>query len=549
MTHETAEPERGGTPVAGGGLLARGQRLWRRQPLPGQMVLATGATTAGLVALLALLQTETAIGPVLACGGACALAAAWVAHRSAQGLAQLTAGARQLAREDSSDDLQLPMASPHAELREASVSLRRMVDTARQQRRALQNRINQLDQRLQHRTEELSSLQDLSTGLAGTTDLFELVDEALKALERTLDYSSASIWSRDTRGDSRQVLLAGYRGNVDGADQPLRGKRLSRPNLQRYEQIERTGEPLIDNDARQSLLSWLWEMVTDDSSTSRLYRGTRAWMGVPLAFRDKVLAVLRVDHEQPGYFDAERARLLNAVCSQTALALHHAHLLLQEREQAVVAERNRIARDLHDAVSQTLFASHVIAGTLAKQLASGQDPDPARLCAQAQTLERLNRGALAEMRMLLFELRPDALDTLPLAQLLQHPIEALQARGDIQVEHQIGPDGALLPATRLHLYRIAQEALSNIARHSGARNASLRWQPDAAGGAVLHIADDGGGFDPLLARPGHFGLDHLRSRAADIGASLVLRSAPGEGTELLLTLPSSDPPTALPEHP
>ena len=533
MTHETAEPERGGTPVAGGGLLASGQRLWRRQPLPGQMVLATGATTAGLVALLALLQTETAIGPVLACGGACALAAAWVAHRSAQGLAQLTAGARQLAREDSSDDLQLPMASPHAELREASVSLRRMVDTARQQRRALQNRINLLDQRLQHRTEELSSLQDLSTGLAGTTDLFELVDEALKALERTLDYSSASIWSRDTRGDSRQVLLAGYRGNVDGADQPLRGKRLSRPNLQRYEQIERTGEPLIDNDARQSLLSWLWEMVTDDSSTSRLYRGTRAWMGVPLAFRDKVLAVLRVDHEQPGYFDAERARLLNAVCSQTALALHHAHLLLQEREQAVVAERNRIARDLHDAVSQTLFASNVVAGTMAR--AAKRDGNVA-LRKQTEALERLNRGALAEMRMLMYELRPDALADTPLSELLQLAIEALVCRGDIQIDTTLSKDDHLPVATRLQLYRIAQEALSNIGKHSEAKYAVVQWQVEA-NRATLRIADDGRGFDPQRPRPGHFGLGNMSARAREIGARHSLTSAPGEGTELRIDIP------------
>ncbi|OYU29343.1 MAG: hypothetical protein CFE41_00005, partial [Burkholderiales bacterium PBB2] len=431
-----------------------------------------------------------------------------------------------------------------AELQAASAGLRRLVALARSQRRALQQRNAQLGQQLQQRSHELSTLQDLSEGLAASDDLYQLVDEALKALEQTLAFRSASVWGPDRRRDDGRVRLMGFRlgdedeGAPDAAARPARGLRLSRANLQRYDEIARGRRPFVDNDARQGLLAWLWEKVTDDASSSALYRNSRSWMGLPLRFREEVLGVLRVDHGSPGYFDAERARLLSAVCSQTALAMHHAQLLLQERELAVQAERSRIARDLHDAVSQTLFASNVIAGTLVTL--AGRLPGQPALVQQAQALERLNRGALAEMRLLLYELRPDALEGMDLASLLQPALEALRCRGDIAVHADVAPADGLQPAQRLQLYRIAQEALSNIGRHSGAGQAHLLWQPDADDGPTLRIADDGQGFDTALTHPGHFGLENLRSRADDLGASLALRSAPGQGTEVCVVLPRSD---------
>ncbi|MDE2397197.1 MAG: sensor histidine kinase, partial [Burkholderiales bacterium] len=299
-----------------------------------------------------------------------------------------------------------------------------------------------------------------------------------------------------------------------------------------YEQIEREREALIENRARQSLFSWLWSKVTDDAPSSELYRASRSWMAVPLRYREDVLGVMRVDHQEPDYFDPERARLLNAVSSQTALAMRHARLQAQQREVAVIAERNRIARDLHDAVSQTLFAANVLAGTLARSFQREPAPEAASVAAQAQALERLNRGALAEMRLLMFELRPDALHTTPLAELLQHAIEALACRGDIAIESALAPQDALAPEVRVQLYRIAQEALSNVARHSGALHCRVEWTPTGKRSALLRIADDGTGFNPEAARPGHFGVENMRGRALEIGAKLTLTSAPGEGTEL-----------------
>lgn len=481
---------------------------------------------------------------LLATAGLCAGISAALAYRVGSSLRQITAATQRVRRSEPAADVNLPLQTGSAELQRASAGLRRLIEVWRRRQRDLLAQTESLDRCLALRTHELSTLQDLSIGLASKTELHELVAEALRALEQTMAYTSASVWSRTARDEGGQVVLMGYRQNDDAAGRTptddLTGMRLSRANLQHYEHIEREGEPIVENRVRQSLLSWLWSWLSDDARTSGLYRGTKAWMAVPLKSRESVLGVLRVDHEEPDFFDAERVRLLTAVGSQTGLAMRHAQLLAQQKDQAVVAERNRIARDLHDAVSQTLFAANVIAGTLgrlASRLAEG-DAGAAVLQRQAEALERLNKGALAEMRLLMFELRPDALQHLPLTELLQHAIDALASRGTIEVAQRLAREDRLSGASRVHLYRIAQEALSNIGRHSGASHAVVEWiVPEHGSGGRLRIADDGHGFDPGASPPGHFGLGNMAERAAEIGATWTITSGPDEGTEIRLELP------------
>jgi signal transduction histidine kinase len=137
----------------------------------------------------------------------------------------------------------------------------------------------------------------------------------------------------------------------------------------------------------------------------------------------------------------------------------------------------------------------------------------------------------------MFELRPDALQHLPLADLLQHAIDALACRGAIDVTHRLAREDHLPSATRIQIYRIAQEALSNIARHSGASHAVIEWiVPEQGRGGRLRIADDGHGFDPGVSPPGHFGLSNMAERAAEIGATWLITSGPDEGTDIRLEL-------------
>lgn len=464
-----------------------------------------------------------------------------LARRNARALREVASAARVITRDEAADNGDIPLEEANADLRAATANLRRMVEAARRRQRALEARNLALSRQLEHRTHELTTLQDLSIGLASKSELHELVDEALRALEQTMEYASASLWVRQSGTERGQVVLLGYRVGESSEDaaaetDDLTGMRLSRANLQRYEQIERERQPLIVNQSRQSLLSWLWARVTDDARSSKLYRASRSWMAVPLNTRERVLGVMRVDHQDEGYFDPERTRLLTAVSSQTALAMHHAQLLAQERDVAVMAERNRIARDLHDAVSQTLFAANVMAGTLALTVARDPPPSAEAIRAQAQALQKLSSGALAEMRLLMFELRPDALQNTPLAELITHAIEALRSRGECEVEPSLSRGDDFSADVRIHLYRITQEALSNVARHSGASRVEVQWLVRGPQEATLRIADNGKGYDPAVPVPGHFGTENMRTRAQEIGAEFSVTSAPGQGTELRIEL-------------
>lgn len=521
------------------------RRRFDGQSLPVQIALVGGAAAAlaGTAAwrwVDARGPWETAAAALAAAGGS-----ALLARRNERALQKVAGAARVLTRDDAPEDREIPFEAASAELQLATTQLRRMADAARRRQRALEARNHALSRQLEHRTHELTTLQDLSIGLATKSDLRGLVEEALGALEQTMEYTSASLWARQGGSTERgQIVLLGYRngeGNDSPAAEDLTGMRLSRANLQRYEQVERERKPLVENDARQSLLSWLWSRVTDDARSSRLYRASRSWMAVPLSAREHVLGVMRVDHHEPGFFDPERVRLLSAVSSQTALAMHHAQLLAQERDVAVMAERNRIARDLHDAVMQTLFAANVMAGTLARIAERNPPPEASVVQEQARALEKLNSSALAEMRLLMFELRPDALQRTPLAELLGHAVEALRCRGSFDADISLSREDSLSAEVRIQLYRIAQEALSNVARHSGASRVEVQWLVQGAREATLRIADNGRGFDASLPVPGHFGIENMRTRAQDIGAAFSLESMPDEGTELRVELKPANP--------
>lgn len=198
-----------------------------------------------------------------------------------------------------------------------------------------------------------------------------------------------------------------------------------------------------------------------------------------------------------------------------------------QREAAAAAERERLARDLHDAVTQTLFSASLIAEVLPQLW----QIDVAEAERNLEKLRLLTRGALAEMRTLLLELRPAALTERPLADLLRHLGQALTSRTRVQVEMDLDQGEKLPPEVQIALYRIAQEALNNVARHSGAGRVIMTLRR-LNGRVELGIHDDGGGFDLETIPPGHLGVSIMHERAAKIGAVLAIDSEIGRGTEV-----------------
>ena len=148
----------------------------------------------------------------------------------------------------------------------------------------------------------------------------------------------------------------------------------------------------------------------------------------------------------------------------------------------------------------------------------------------------LSEAGLAEMRALIFELRPEALESEGLVSALEKQAAALRARHDIGVNTTLGEEPAMPPETKEALYRIAQEALQNTVKHAGAANVHLNVS-QANGTVTLDVSDDGGGFDPTRDFPGHLGLRSMRERAERLGGTLRIESAPGEGTRVRVRVP------------
>jgi signal transduction histidine kinase len=200
-----------------------------------------------------------------------------------------------------------------------------------------------------------------------------------------------------------------------------------------------------------------------------------------------------------------------------------------QSKQAAQEERSRLARDLHDSVTQALFAATM----KAEALTLATDSLSTESVKAIEDVWRLNRGALAQMRTLLLELRGDPLEEVPLQQLLRQLAEAAEARSSANVLLTIR-EGEKLPA-ELHVavYRITQEALTNVTRHARASEAwvDLDVQPDAV---RLRIRDDGCGFDPSTVGAAHLGLKSMRERAARAGAELEILSKQDEGTVVTL---------------
>jgi PAS domain S-box-containing protein len=204
-----------------------------------------------------------------------------------------------------------------------------------------------------------------------------------------------------------------------------------------------------------------------------------------------------------------------------------AALAQKAASEAVIAERTRLARDLHDAVTQTLFSASLIAEVLPQLWETRPEEGRKRL----NELRELTRGALAEMRTLLLELRPSALTDTALPDLLRQFSEAIIGRARLPIQLSVEGDHSLPPEVQVALYRIAQEALNNVAKYARATqvSVSLRLAPDSA---RLTVIDDGVGFDPAAIPPNHLGLRIMRERAEAIGARLNIYSEPGEGTQV-----------------
>ena len=283
---------------------------------------------------------------------------------------------------------------------------------------------------------------------------------------------------------------------------------------------------------------------TDDIHDDPRFRGwwprnhpdMRSFLGVPIVAPDATIigAFYLTEKIEADAFDEVDQELIELLAAHASIAITNARLYEQSRELSILSERNRLALELHDVVSQKLFSVMLTAEAAATQM----DRDLVAARAQIERLRELAREALDELRALILGLRPPELERDGLEGALRKEVEMIGAVHGTNVELQIEPGFSIETGDReAALLRIAHEALHNAVRHARAEHVTVRVG-GAAGGLVVEVTDDGIGFDPDRPdlRSMHLGLTSMEERARELRGRLRIHSKPGTGTTVRIEL-------------
>lgn len=261
--------------------------------------------------------------------------------------------------------------------------------------------------------------------------------------------------------------------------------------------------------------------------------GWRCVLEAPLRAKDRVLGVLVAATSKSEGFDEQHVRMLSLFGNQAGLFLENSRLHEKERDVAVLEERNRLARELHDSVTQVLFSL-----TLNLEAAGGLlEKKPDKAASLITRSGEMAAEALAEMRSLIFELRPSALQEKGLAMALTNHVNLFRRRSGMDVTLTLDGEERLPPDEEFCLYRVAQEALTNASKHARARQVNIHYSVQP-GLATLVVEDNGVGFNAKANRRSHsFGVIGMRERLAAVGGTLQIESEPGHGTRIEARIP------------
>jgi nitrate/nitrite-specific signal transduction histidine kinase len=373
------------------------------------------------------------------------------------------------------------------------------------------------------RAEQFRAISEINKCLPLILDEGEALQQVVHIIQQNFGYNQVSIGLLDEdeityrfrAGALKDPHSAIFPSTFKVGDQSISGW------------VAAKGQPLIVPDTTQE------QRFSPDPWSSH-----RSELAVPIFIKDEVIGILHAQSDLPDTFDENDLILLQALAQQTAGTLENIRFYQQAQQMAVIEERSRLARELHDAVTQTIFSTSL----LAEALPDIWENDPQEGRQVINQLRGLSRAALAEMRTLLLELRPTALEETPLEDLLLQLSDAASGRESIPVSVVIEGKGDLPSDVHIAIFRIAQEALHNVVKHARANQATIRLcyycgelkesgQP-AIASVLLIVRDDGCGFDLAHIQPDHFGLRIMHERAQTIGASLIIDSQLGEGTQV-----------------
>jgi signal transduction histidine kinase len=379
----------------------------------------------------------------------------------------------------------------------------------------LQESYAHLERKVADRTRELATVNAIAAEASSSLDLKEVLSSALQQIMDVMAMDQGQAFRLDE--ESGDLVLMAHQGLSD--EVVRRTSRRPMSGCPAGEAAE-GGKPVVRHIAACPASEWKEMMLRE---------GIRVVVSIPLQAKGRGVGVIDLQAQIPRAVTQEELSLLTSIGQQIGLAVENARLYEQAQQLAIVRERSRLARDLHDSVTQALYGATLCAEAAARQLSLGQTDKAAQHLREIRTS---TQAALREMRLLIFELRPGALKRDGLASALQARLEAVEQRGGLSTQLRIDGQIQLSAETEVGLYRIAQEALNNVLRHARARAVAVNLE-QRNGLVTLEVADDGQGFDPVAARSGSgFGLCGIEERAARLGGRLTVDSSPDSGTRI-----------------
>jgi len=395
-------------------------------------------------------------------------------------------------------------------------------DRSQELQRTLEQEVAQRTQELAHRALQMETSAKVSREVTAILDIDRLLSRVVELICQAFDYYSVQIFLADAETD--RLVLRAASGEVGwqllrrGLSLPIDGRSLNSTAVRR-------NEALLVNDVSKEPRFW-----TTDSLPH-----TRSELVIPLRVGQQIIGTLDVQMNRGNAFREDDLLVYQSLGDQIAIAMENARLYDRSRELAIVEERSRLARELHDSVTQSLFSVHCQAGAVASYL----DRDLDRSRQELEELRHTAHEALQGMRAMIFDLRPVSLKEAGLAAALRDQVEQQRRTGGPELLFEGSGDCSLPLRVEEHLFHIAQEALRNAIKHARAERitVSLTVEPECV---ELCVTDDGRGFDPQSLATNDrrsFGLIGLRERVKLLEGSLDMTSKPGEGTQVRVRVP------------
>lgn len=383
-----------------------------------------------------------------------------------------------------------------------------------------------LEKRVAERTKVLSALIDIAETVNRSLDLEETLNHSLEKTLQVLEIEAGGIYLYNAQ--TAQLVLAAHRGYpselVTHMDHLTLGEGFNGF-------VAQSCQPLVIDEIAAAVHLTRLEMS---------HVGLHSLVSVPLHSKDKLVGTLFATTYLPRHFSEQDINLLMSIGYQVGLAIDNALLYGQAQQLAALEERSRLARELHDSVTQVLYSQTLLVEGWKQMALNGQIVD---ITEPLIELGHLTKQALKEMRLLVYELRPPDLEKEGLVGALHKRINAVEKRAGVEarlITHGIIAD---LPVElEENLYRIAQEALTNTLKHANANTVTVHLAAQE-GQVTLEICDDGCGFDPVLVGglraddSGGMGLTNMRERTEKLNGLFAIIAAPGQGTTIRVQIP------------